>query len=75
MLRGFDDDLRAHMHIEVERGGTQLTMKTTLTKIEKAGDAIARHAVERRDRRTRTSYYMPSAAIRTPRGSGSRGPA
>jgi glutathione reductase (NADPH) len=40
MLRGFDDDLRAHMHIEVERGGTQLTMKTTLTKLEKAGGAI-----------------------------------
>jgi glutathione reductase (NADPH) len=40
LLRGFDDDLRAHMHIEVERGGTQLTMKTTLTKLEKAGGAI-----------------------------------
>ena len=40
LLRGFDDDLRAHMHIEVERGGTQLTMKATLTKLEKAGDAI-----------------------------------
>jgi glutathione reductase (NADPH) len=41
LLRGFDDDLRAHMHIEVERGGTQLTMKTTLTRLEKAGDAIS----------------------------------
>ncbi|MEO8017641.1 MAG: glutathione-disulfide reductase [Pseudomonadota bacterium] len=41
LLRGFDDDLRAHMHIEVERGGTQLTMKTTLTRLEKAGSAIA----------------------------------
>jgi glutathione reductase (NADPH) len=40
LLRGFDDDLRAHMHIEVERGGTQLTMKTTLTKLEKSGGAI-----------------------------------
>jgi glutathione reductase (NADPH) len=40
LLRGFDDDLRAHMHIEVERGGTQLTLKATLTKLEKAGDAI-----------------------------------
>jgi glutathione reductase (NADPH) len=40
LLRGFDDDIRAHMHIEVERGGTQLTMKTTLTKLEKAGGAI-----------------------------------
>ena len=40
ILRGFDDDLRAHMHIEVERGGTQLSMKTTVTKLEKSGDAI-----------------------------------
>ena len=40
LLRGFDDDLRAHMHIEMERGGTQLTMKATLTKLEKAGEAI-----------------------------------
>ena len=40
MLRGFDDDLRAHMHIEVERGGTQLTMKATLTKLEKQDQAI-----------------------------------
>jgi glutathione reductase (NADPH) len=40
MLRGFDDDLRTHMHIELERGGTQLTMKTTLTKLEKDDGAI-----------------------------------
>jgi glutathione reductase (NADPH) len=37
ILRGFDDDLRAHMHIEAERAGLELTMKTTLAKIEKAG--------------------------------------
>jgi len=36
MLRGFDDDLRAHAHIESERSGIKLTMKTTLTRIEKA---------------------------------------
>src|SRR6185369_838484 len=40
MLRGFDDDLRAHMHIESERAGIKLTMKTTLTKIERAGDGV-----------------------------------
>jgi glutathione reductase (NADPH) len=40
MLRGFDDDLRAHMHIESERAGIRLTMKTTLTKIVKHGDAL-----------------------------------
>jgi len=40
MLRGFDDDLRAHLHIETERTGVQLTMKTTLTKITRAGSAL-----------------------------------
>jgi glutathione reductase (NADPH) len=40
MLRGFDDDLRAHLHIETERAGMQLTMKTTLTKIDKTGDVL-----------------------------------
>ncbi len=40
LLRGFDDDLRAHMHIEAERLGVRLTMKVTLTKIEKAGGAL-----------------------------------
>jgi glutathione reductase (NADPH) len=39
VLRGFDDDLRSHMHIEAERAGIHLTMKATLTRIEKAGDA------------------------------------
>src|SRR5688572_661572 len=39
MLRGFDDDLRSHMHIEAERAGMRLTMKATLTRIEKAGNA------------------------------------
>ncbi|MEO8062606.1 MAG: glutathione-disulfide reductase [Pseudomonadota bacterium] len=36
ILRGFDDDLRAHMHIEAERAGLRLSMKTTVTKIEKS---------------------------------------
>ena len=40
LLRGFDQDLRAHMHIEAERAGVRLTMKTTLTRLEKAGDGI-----------------------------------
>jgi glutathione reductase (NADPH) len=39
MLRGFDDDLRAHMHIESERVGVELTMKTTIAKIAAAGTA------------------------------------
>jgi glutathione reductase (NADPH) len=40
LLRGFDDDLRAHMHIEAERAGIRLTMKATLTKLARAGGAI-----------------------------------
>ena len=40
MLRGFDDDLRAHLHIETERAGMQLTMKTTLTRMEKSRGAL-----------------------------------
>jgi len=40
MLRGFDDDLRAHLHIETERLGIRLMMKTELTKIEKANGAL-----------------------------------
>jgi glutathione reductase (NADPH) len=40
LLRGFDDDLRAHMHIEAERAGLKLTMNATLGKIEKTTDAL-----------------------------------
>jgi glutathione reductase (NADPH) len=40
MLRGFDDDLRAHLHIESERAGIKLTMRATLTRIAKHGDAL-----------------------------------
>jgi glutathione reductase (NADPH) len=40
MLRGFDDDLRAHLHIESERAGIRLTMKTTLTRIERRDGAL-----------------------------------
>jgi glutathione reductase (NADPH) len=40
VLRGFDDDLRAHMHIEAERSGIRLTMHSTLEKIEKHGHGL-----------------------------------
>jgi glutathione reductase (NADPH) len=40
LLRGFDQDLRAHMHIEAERSGVRLSMKTTVTRLEKAGDGL-----------------------------------
>jgi glutathione reductase (NADPH) len=41
LLRGFDQDLRAHMHIEAERSGVRLTMKATITKMAKTGDGIS----------------------------------
>jgi glutathione reductase (NADPH) len=40
MLRGFDDDLRAHMHIEAERSGIRLSMKTELEGIEKSAGGL-----------------------------------
>jgi glutathione reductase (NADPH) len=40
LLRGFDDDLRAHMHIEAERAGIRLSMKTTVARLEKSGTRI-----------------------------------
>jgi glutathione reductase (NADPH) len=40
VLRGFDDDLRAHLSTELARQGIKLTLKTTLTKIEKAGGEL-----------------------------------
>jgi glutathione reductase (NADPH) len=40
MLRGFDEDLRAHLHIETERLGVKLSMNSTLSKIEKANGAL-----------------------------------
>jgi glutathione reductase (NADPH) len=40
LLRGFDQDLRAHMHVESERQGIRLTMKATLTKITKDGGGL-----------------------------------
>jgi glutathione reductase (NADPH) len=40
VLRGFDDDLRAHMHIEAERSGIRLTMRNTFSRIEKRGQGL-----------------------------------
>jgi len=39
LLRGFDEDIRSHMHIELERIGVKLRMKSTISKIEANGDA------------------------------------
>ncbi len=40
MLRGFDTDLRAHMHIESERRGIKLMMKNTLARLEKSNGGV-----------------------------------
>ena len=40
MLRGFDDDLRSHLHIETERLGVKLTMNATLTQLEKSAGGL-----------------------------------
>ena len=40
MLRGFDDDLRSHLHIETERLGVKLTMNATLAKLEKSDGGL-----------------------------------
>ena len=40
LLRGFDDDLRAHMHIETERAGVRLMMKSEVKRIEKAAKGL-----------------------------------
>jgi glutathione reductase (NADPH) len=37
MLRGFDDDIRAHLHAESQRAGIVLTMKATVARIAAAG--------------------------------------
>ncbi|HTU67226.1 MAG TPA: glutathione-disulfide reductase [Steroidobacteraceae bacterium] len=39
LLRGFDDDIRSHMHIELERAHVKLRMKSTISKIEANGNA------------------------------------
>ncbi len=40
LLRGFDIDLRAHMHIESERRGIKLMMKNTLARLERASGGV-----------------------------------
>jgi glutathione reductase (NADPH) len=74
MLRGFDDDLRAHMHIETERAGIKLTMKTTLTKIVKSGERL-RVTLSNGEHVDTDRCCSPSAAIPTRAGSGSSAPA
>ena len=75
LLRGFDDDLRAHMHIEVERGGTQLTHEDHADRSSRrpAAPFAPRSPPERPWKPT--WCCTPSGAIRTPRAWGSSAPA
>ncbi len=41
ILRGFDDDVRNHLAVEIVKKGIDLRVGTNVTKIEKAGDEIA----------------------------------
>ena len=75
MLRGFDDDLRAHMHIEMERGGTQLTHEDHADETREGGRGDSRHACRPAKRWRPTRCCSPSGAIRTPQDSGSIAPA
>ena len=40
MLRGFDDDIRAHLHAESQRAGMLLTMKSTVTRIDRTKSGL-----------------------------------
>ena len=75
MLRGFDDDLRAHMHIETERGGIKLTMKATLTKLEKAGGALRATLSTGETRGHRPVLFAIGRAPQHPAASASSAPA
>ena len=53
MLRGFDDDLRAHLHNETERAGVQADHEDHAHQDREVGGAAARDPVHRRARRHR----------------------
>jgi glutathione reductase (NADPH) len=43
ILRGFDDDVRAHVRTEMEREGITVLTGCTVTKVEKLGDEVTSH--------------------------------
>ena len=75
MLRGFDDDLRAHMHIEAERAGIQPHDEGHAHEDREGRRRASARRCPPARRWTRTWCCSPSAAIRTPRGSASNAPA
>jgi glutathione reductase (NADPH) len=46
ILRGFDDDIRAHLAGELVKSGIDLRLRTDVTKVEKAGDALLVHLTD-----------------------------
>jgi len=42
VLRGFDHDVRAHVHGEIEASGVHIITRTVFTKIEDIGDGVKR---------------------------------
>lgn len=42
VLRGFDDDVRAHIHDELKRSGVRVMTHANITRIEDAGDGARR---------------------------------
>ena len=40
ILRGFDDDVRQHLRVEMEKRGIKVVTGCTVAAIEQAGDAL-----------------------------------
>jgi len=67
ILRGFDKDLRCHLHAELELKGMRILLKTRVTSLEKKGSSF----VARLDNGERLETDFPMFAIgRTPNTEG-----
>jgi glutathione reductase (NADPH) len=43
ILRGFDDDVRAHLRTEMEKAGIRIETGCTVTRVERQGDVLTSH--------------------------------
>ena len=48
ILRGFDDDVRSHLHAEMEKKGIKVICEDTFTSIEKTGNGLVGHTKQGR---------------------------
>lgn len=48
ILRGFDDDVRSHLHAEMEKKGIKVICEDTFTSIEKNGNGLVGHTKQGR---------------------------